>query len=117
MESPLMSALPPNDARLAKVAPRAPYKTHRQQHLGDFLDLLQGHGWLVWGLGREDSPTLFSIAEPGFRAAIYRTWEAEALAKRIADREGIPWLPVPYPGSFDRYEETLTKIRALENQQ
>ena len=95
------------------MAARAPYKTHRQQHLGDFLDFLQGQGWLAWEIGEEDSPTIFRIAEPGVPPAIYRTWEAETVAQRIADREGIPWLPVPYPGGVDRYEETLARIDAL----
>lgn len=99
------------------MAARAPYKTHRQQHLGDFLDFLQARGWLSWEIGQEDAPTLFRIAECGLPSAIYRTWDAEALAQRIADREGIPWLPVPYPGGVDRYRETLARISALKSQQ
>lgn len=92
---------------------REPYRTHRQQHLGDFLDLLQSHGWVSWEWGNEDSPTVFLIAERGLPAREYRTWEAETLVQRIADREGIPWLPVPYPGGLDRYNETMAKIAFL----
>lgn len=95
------------------MAARAPYKTHRQQHLGDFLDLLQERGWLSWELGHEESPTLFRIEESGSQRAIYRTWEAETVALRIARREGIQWLPVPYPGGLDRYNETVSKISAM----
>lgn len=102
---------PPPERPSALV--RAPYKTHRQQHLGDFLDRLQASGLLSWEIGHEDAPTLFRIAERGGPPTIYRTWEAETLAQRIADREGIPWLPVPYPGGVDRYNETLARIRAL----
>lgn len=95
------------------MAARAPYKTHRQQHLGDFLDLLQAHSWLTWELAHEDTPTLFYIVEPGSPLVILRTWEAEELAQRIADREGIIWLPVPYPGGLERYNETMAEIAAL----
>ena len=97
------------------MAARRPYKTHRQQHLGDFLDLLQDRGWIAWELGKEDSPTLFRIAERGSPPALYRTWEAEILAQRIADREGIPWLPVPYPGGVDRYNETVAQISVMSH--
>lgn len=97
------------------MAAREPYRTHRQQHLGDFLDTLQDHGWIAWEFSNEDSPTLFRIAELGGTASEYRTWEAETLAQRIADREAIPWLPVPYPGGIDRYNETLAQIAAMKN--
>lgn len=96
---------------------REPYRTHRQQHLGDFLDLLQGRGWVSWEWGTEDSPTIFLITVRGSAPREYRTWEAETLAQRIADREGIPWLPVPYPGGLDRYNETLAKIALLRSRQ
>lgn len=112
-----MTDLPQDDHQLGTMGPRAPYKTHRQQHLAKFLDFLQMHGWLVWELSQEDAPILFTIAELGFPVVTCRTWEAEVLAQRIADREGIPWLPVPYPGGADRYKETLARIRALESQQ
>lgn len=97
------------------MAAREPYKTHRQQHLGDFLDLLQDRGWIAWELSNEDSPTLFRIAERGSPAAEYRTWEAETVAQRIADREAIPWVPVPYPGGLDRYNETMAQIAFMKN--
>jgi hypothetical protein len=97
------------------VAAREPYRTHRQQHLADFLDLLQGHGWITWELVSQDSPTLFRIAERGSPPTEYRTWEAENLAQLIADKEGIPWMPVPYPGGLDRYEETIAKIAGLKS--
>lgn len=97
------------------MAAREPYRTHRQQHLGDFLDLLQDHGWITWELGTGDSPTLFRIAERGSPPVEYRTWEAENLAQRIANSEGIPWMPVPYPGGLDRYNETLTRIEAMKS--
>lgn len=97
------------------MAAREPYRTHGQQHLGDFLDLLQNHGWITWELASDDSPTLFRIAEGGSLPAEYRTWEAEKLAQRIADREGIPWMPVPYPGGLDRYNETMARIRSMKS--
>lgn len=97
------------------MAAREPYRTHRQQHLGDFLDLLQDRGWIAWEMGKEDSPTLFRIAERGSPVAECRTWEAETMAQRIADREGIPWMPVPYPGGLDRYNETMAQISAMKS--
>ena len=97
------------------MAAREPYRTHRQQHLGGFLDLLQNRGWIAWELSHEDSPTLFLVAERGSPTAEYRTWEAETIAQRIADREGIPWMPVPYPGGVDRYNETVAQIAAMKN--
>jgi hypothetical protein len=83
--------------------------------LGDFLDLLQKRGWIDWEWGNEDSPTLFLIAERGSPPTKYRTWEAEALAQRIADKAGLPWIPVPYPGGLDRYNETMAQIAVLKN--
>jgi hypothetical protein len=76
---------------------------------------LQDRGWIAWKLGDEDSPTMFFVAESGSSPAEYRTWEAEALAQRIADREGIPWLPVPYPGGLDRFNETVAKISEMRS--
>lgn len=97
------------------MAARVPYKTHRQQHLGDFLDVLQAQGWLAWEWGTEDGPTVFLIREIGSPPREYRTWEAETLAQRIADREGILWLPVPYPGGLDQYNQTRAQIALLES--
>lgn len=96
---------------------REPYRTHRQQHLGDFLDFLQAQGWLSWEWGNEESPTIFNIAERGAALKAYRTWEAESLVQRIADREGILWLPVPYPGGLDRYNETMHRIELLRSRE
>lgn len=98
------------------MAAREPYRTHRQQHLGDFLDRLQANGLITWELGKEDSPTLFRIAEVDSQPISYRTWEAEALAADIARREGIPWLPVPYPGGLDVYNETVSQIKEMKGQ-
>ena len=98
------------------MAAREPYRTHRQQHLGDFLDRLQAHGLITWELEKEDSPTLFRIAEVNSRPISYRTWEAEVLAAEIAHREGIPWLPVPYPGGLDVYNETVSQIEEMKGQ-
>lgn len=95
------------------MAARRPYKTHRQQHLGDFLDVLQAQGWLVWERATEDSPTVFLIREIGSPPRQYRTWDAETVAQRVADREGILWLPVPYPGGLDQYKETMAQIAVL----
>lgn len=96
------------------MAAREPYRTHRQQHLGDFLDRLQANSLIIWELAKEDSPTLFRIAEAGSRPMSYRTWEAEILAADIARREGIPWLPVPYPGGLDVYNETVSQIKKMK---
>lgn len=99
------------------MAAREPYRTHRQQHLGDFLDFLQAQGWLSWEWGNEESPTIFYIAERGAPPKAYRTWEAESVVQRIADREGLLWLPVPYPGGLDHYNETLARINLLSDRE
>lgn len=96
------------------MALKRPYRVHRQMHLGDFLDQLQGKQLLTWSWGYENSRALFRITEPGGGRVTYQIKDAEDVASRIARRENIPWIPVPNPGNYDLYRETQSKIAALK---
>lgn len=97
-----------------KMALKDPYRVHRQMHLGDFLDQLQLEKMLTWSWGYENKRALFNITEPAGSRVTYQIKDAEAVALRIARREGIPWIPVPNPGNIDLYQETQAKIALLK---
>ena len=92
------------------MGPKDPYKVYRQEHLGDFLDVLESKELLTWSWGYENKRALFKITEPGQNLVVHEIMEAEGAALRIADREGIPWIPVPHPGGHDLYKETQPKM-------
>jgi hypothetical protein len=91
-----------------------PYRTARQQHLGDFLDDLQAAGLIAWVWSYSGSSAEYTITESGKEPRLYGTRDAEQLASRYAATTRRIWLPVPNPGGQAQLIETLELTAARQ---
>ena len=93
-----------------------PYRIARQQHLGDFLDILQAAGFIAWVWSYSGSSAEYTITEPGAEPRLYGTREAERLASRYAAKTRSIWLPVPSPGGQKQLIQTLELTAAAQRE-
>ena len=95
-----------------------PYRTARQEHLGDMLDELQQRRLLEWHWAYDTAKkrAIYCIAQPpGQDKRKFDTRRAEGLAANLCQQQGIAWLPVPNPGGEEERDETLRRMRELSN--
>ena len=96
-----------------------PYRTARQEHLGNYLDSLARRRLLKW---RWDYDSINSRAEywiscpPSVTAVKLDTRKAEELAVRLAASICEVWLPVRHPGGETQRAEVLREIADLLRQ-
>lgn len=93
---------------------RDPYRTARQQHLGDALDDLASSGELSWRWQYDyaRSRAIFRVLVPATTERALDTRSAEDLVAAMYEAQGQRWLPVPHPGGERQLEEILKKMRA-----
>lgn len=91
---------------------RSPYKTARQEHLGNQLDKLQGHGVLAWqwDYNRDKKRAIFRVQRPGSSWRALDTKRAEGVAQEESDKLGWVWFPVSHPGGERERTETMQRI-------
>lgn len=92
---------------------RRPYRTARQEHLGDALDDLMRRGVLRWRWAYAGSRAIYHVEMVGESEQAHGTVEAERIVLRSFESLGVKWLPVPQPGGEPQREETLRRISEL----
>lgn len=92
---------------------KSPYRTARQEHVGDMLDELRDLGLLVWDWAYENSRAIYWVTESGRDKRKLDIKKAEKLVLELCNQQAIVWLPVPHPGGEDLRAETQRKMAEL----
>ncbi|MEW6276984.1 MAG: hypothetical protein AB1758_00075 [Candidatus Eremiobacterota bacterium] len=97
---------------------KPPYRSRRQEWVGEKLDLFQSQGLLRWRFDWDD----------GMRGAIYwiqftgqvrercDTRRAERYVQQLCDEQGIVWCPVKHPGGPEQLAEAMAWVEARERE-